>query len=108
MELRVRKLEKNVIKHLPERVKVDETLTVSVKNQTAIITEYENEIAVGYKAHMLRRHFGKGKDNSFTVVETGEAVGEYKMIPKESTLDDIVKTINELVDLISTNVFGKA
>ena len=107
MELIIQDTEKSLIKRLPETVKISEFETVRTGNQKAIITEYEGKIAIGYSADVARRVITVTSEKSLSVTESRETVGEYEYIPEASTLHDIVNTINGLVDLISSKLFGK-
>ena len=110
MKLCIKDTVRNLINELPEEsVKVSDTEVVKVDNQKAIITEFEGEIAVGYTVDVRKRVFNVSEDKtSMTVTEDCDGYGEYKCIPKDSTLEDIVKTINEIVDGISAKLFGEA
>lgn len=108
MELSIQDTEKRLIKELPEKVDVSASESIRVTDQKAVITEWEDGIAVGYRANILRRVFEMTDANSLKVTEKCKLLGEFKKIPKESTLNDIVETINGIVDLISSQMFGEA
>ncbi len=109
MELIMKDMEKRLYKELPERVDISESETIIVKNQTAILAEWDGKFSVGYKADTIRRVVEEHNNgNSLKVTQTFESFGEYKYIPKESTLGDIVETINELVDIVSSQMLGEA
>lgn len=108
MELFIQDTGQRLIKMLPERVKLSENETANVAYQKAIITELGDGIAVGYKANIHRRTMIVQDDGIIRVEGDAKNLGEYVVIPKDSTLDDIVDTINGLVDIISSQMLSKA
>jgi hypothetical protein len=108
MDLFIQASMKSLIKNLPERVEISKFETAITENQKAIITEYDDKIAVGFRAVIARRVFKMNGDGSISVTQSSETVGEYKFIPKKATLNDIVETINGIVDYISSTQFGEA
>ena len=107
MELFIKNTEKRLVKMLPEKITISEYETINVKRQEAILTEFEDKIAVGYVANIARRTFTIKSESSMSVSETNNSFGDYVTISKDSSLNDIVKAINGLVDKISSKIVGK-
>ena len=93
---------------IPKTIKVDDNTSLSVKDTTVVITEfdrketpfitseYEKGFTVGVKVLVERRRFA---ENSVSVEK--DQLGEFVCLPVDASIKDVMNAINDLVRKIS-------
>lgn len=98
---------KLIIKGLPGYISKNENESFSVMDQSTILAEMEDAITVGFKAVVEHRTY-EHKDGAITCNGVKEQYGDYKKLPKDTTVKDIADAINECVENTQKLMFGEA
>ena len=97
-----------VREEIPKTIKVDDNTSLSVKDTTVVVTEfdrketpfitseYEKGFSVGVKVLVERRQYAK---NAVSVVK--DHIGDFVYLPEDASIRDVMNAINDLVRKIS-------
>lgn len=102
-EVEIRNDQDLLTKQFPESVITKSGNKARLDTQRVIITDRSDKIAVGVTVSATVRHFCE-TEKGFSMTEESQTFGEYEFVPSESTLKDIVNTINKLVDNITDTI----
>lgn len=87
----------SLLKKFPETIDTESGNKARLSSPKFIITEWEDKVSVGVTVYACERLFAP-TENGFNVTDKSNWFGEYEYLPANCTIEDIVKTANNLVD----------
>ena len=104
----------------PEKIKIDENTTMTIKDKQIIFNEFDREtdalsnisnvfdkgFTVGVKVIASTRHFEK-TEKGFSVTENPVQYGNYAVLRHDCTMMDVMEAISNLVVDIRKEIVGE-
>ena len=96
------------IKSLPKTIRVNEKETFSVKEQTAFFKEMDDDISVAFKVLADHRCYKENDNGAISCSNKVEHYGDYVMVSKDATLEEIAGAVNECIENVRKLMLGEA
>lgn len=106
MELVIKNASERFVKMLPEKISISETESIVVRGQRVVLTDFGEEIAIGYAVEATKRTIEK-KEKAISVREIAVPMGEFICISKNSSFGEIIDVANSLADKVYSHLVGK-
>lgn len=106
MELVIKNASERLVKMLPEKISISETESIVVRGQRVVLTDFGEEIAIGYAVEATKRTIEK-KEKAISVHEIAVPMSEFICISKNSSFGEFIDVANSLVDKIYSQLVGK-
>jgi hypothetical protein len=93
----------SLIKEFPEIIPTKNDNRAKLDSPRILLTECEDKIAVGVTVNARVRVFTP-TENGLSVTENCQNFGEFEYVPSESTINDIINVVNNIVDKVLKSI----